>query len=169
VSGIASHDACRRAAIGYGKRRRLHADVNARLVRYPFRSVKQFRNPETVHPPLAAYAHQVEVGPNERLLVMSGQVGMHPNGTLPADPVDQLDAALENVERNLAAAGLAVGDLVKLTIYVVGEMDAARRRAVVAARLGQHQPCMTLVFVAGLAAPAYAVEVDAWASANVDA
>jgi enamine deaminase RidA (YjgF/YER057c/UK114 family) len=31
-------------------------------------------------------------------------------------------------------------------------------------RLQGHQPCMTLVYVAGLATPAYRVEVDGWAS-----
>ena len=45
-------------------------------------------------------------------------------------------------------------------------MDAARRRDVLAARLGDHKPCMTLIFVAALAAPVYKVEIDAWASSD---
>jgi enamine deaminase RidA (YjgF/YER057c/UK114 family) len=35
---------------------------------------------------------------------------------------------------------------------------------VLAARLGDHAPCMTLVTVVALAAPIYKVEIDAWAA-----
>lgn len=125
---------------------------------------KQARDPADVHPPLAAYVHQVELRGAERLLVMSGQVGMRVDGSVPEDPVDQLDVALENVERNLVAAGMETTDLVKLTLYLVGEIDAARRREVLSARLDGHRPCMTLIVVSALAAPHLKVEVDAWAS-----
>jgi enamine deaminase RidA (YjgF/YER057c/UK114 family) len=57
-----------------------------------------------------------------------------------------------------------VQDLLKLTFYLVGEMEAAKRRELTASRLKGHKPCMTLVFVASLADPIYKVEVDAWAS-----
>jgi enamine deaminase RidA (YjgF/YER057c/UK114 family) len=126
--------------------------------------MKQVRNPDDVHPPMAAYAHQIELSPDERLLAMSGQLGVRPDGSLPADGVEQLDVALDNVSRNLAAAGMSTEDLVKLTFYVVGEMDPAARREVFVRRLGTHTPCMTLVVVAGLATPELRVEVDAWAS-----
>jgi len=77
---------------------------------------KQPRDPADIHSPLAGYVHQIEVSHPERLLVMSGQVGMRPDGSVPEDPVDQLDVALDNVERNLRAAGMATADLVKLTL-----------------------------------------------------
>jgi 2-iminobutanoate/2-iminopropanoate deaminase len=126
--------------------------------------MKQHRNPTTVHPPPAAYSHQIEVSGDERLLVLSGQMGMHVDGTVPDDPLEQLDVALTNVELNLEAAGMDLGDLVKLTFYLVGEMDLDRRRELLAARLGRHRPCMTLLFVSALATPSLKVEVDAWAA-----
>ncbi len=70
-----------------------------------------------------------------------------------------------NVVANLAAAGLGVEALTKLTTYVVGELDPAGRRAVLDDLLGAHVSCSTLVFVAALAAPEFKVEVDAWAAA----
>lgn len=127
--------------------------------------MKTFRNPQDVHPPLAAYTHQIEISGEERLLALAGQVGMSADGTIPGDAVDQLELALENVRRNLDAAGMDVRDVVKVTIYVVGEMDADARRRVLAAKLGDHRPCMTLLFVSSLAAPALKVELDAWAAA----
>ena len=126
--------------------------------------VKQARNPGTIHKPLAGYSHQIEISGDERLLVLSGQVGMRVDGSVPDDPVEQFEVALENIERNLDAAALTIRDLVKLTIYLVGEIDQERRRAVFTERLGGHEPCMTLVYVAALATPIYKVEIDAWAS-----
>jgi 2-iminobutanoate/2-iminopropanoate deaminase len=127
--------------------------------------MKTSRDPSTVHPPLAAYSHQVEISGPERLLIVSGQVGMTADGHVPGDPIEQLALALDNVERNLEAAGMQVADLVKLTVYLVGEWDTDARRALMASRLGAHRPCVTLIFVAALAGPALRVEIEAWASA----
>lgn len=126
--------------------------------------MKQPRNPDTVHAPLGRYVHQVEVTGESRMLFLAGQVGMRPDGSIPDDPVEQLGVALENVLRNLEAAGYEPTDLVKLTTYVVGEMDPAGRRAQLERLLGSHISTSTLVFVAALASPAYKVEVDAWAT-----
>ena len=126
--------------------------------------MKQARNPESVHAPLGRYVHQIEATGESRILFLAGQVGIAPDGTVPADAVEQLGQALENVMRNLEAAGFEPSDLVKLTTYVVGEMDAAGRRAQLDRVLGSHISTSTLVYVAALASPDYKVEVDAWAT-----
>ena len=126
--------------------------------------MKQARNPETVHAPLGRYVHQIEVSGESRILFLAGQVGIALDGSVPLDPVEQLGLALENIVRNLEAAGFETTDLVKLTTYVVGEMDAAGRRAQLDRALGTHLTTSTLVYVAALASPDYKVEVDAWAT-----
>jgi 2-iminobutanoate/2-iminopropanoate deaminase len=128
--------------------------------------MKTQRNPETVHAPLAAYSHQIEISGPQRQLVIAGQIGMRADGEVPEDAIDQLAAALDNVERNLAAASMEIADIVRLTVYLVGEWDANARRQMMASRLGAHHPCTTLLYVAGLAAPNLRVELDAWASAD---
>jgi enamine deaminase RidA (YjgF/YER057c/UK114 family) len=125
--------------------------------------MKQARNPATIHPPVGRYVHQIEVSGESRMLFLSGQVGMRLNGSVPEDPVDQFAVCLENVLANLESAGFETTDLVKLTTYVVGSMDAAGRRAALDRLLGSHVNTSTLVYVAALAAPEYRVEVDAWA------
>jgi 2-iminobutanoate/2-iminopropanoate deaminase len=122
------------------------------------------RNPDSIHPPLGAYSHQVELGAGSRLLVLAGQVGKTADGLVPEDPIDQAKVALENVRHNLEAAGLGVEDVVKLTWYVVGTIDAQRRREVLMAWLGDHRPASTFLYVAGLASPEYKVEIDALAA-----
>ena len=126
--------------------------------------MKTARNPDAVHPPLAAYSHQIEVAGAERWLVMAGQVGMSPDGSIPEEPASQFDVALENVVRNLSAAGMQPADLVKLTLYLVDEIPPPERAEILRRRLGAAAPCMTLVYVPRLAAPPLKVEVDAWAA-----
>ena len=49
------------------------------------------------------------------MLVLSGQVGMRQDGTIPDDPIEQINVALENIFRNLEAANMGVKDIIKLT------------------------------------------------------
>jgi len=125
--------------------------------------VKEFRNPQDVHKPLGGYSHQIEIS-HERMLVISGQVGMRQDGSVPDDPLEQIDLAFDNILRNLRAAGMDVKDIIKLTYYLVGEIDTAKRRELVLSKLEGHQPCSTLLYVAALASPSLRVEIDAWAS-----
>jgi 2-iminobutanoate/2-iminopropanoate deaminase len=125
--------------------------------------MKQPRNPPSIHPPVGRYVHQIEVQGETRMLFLSGQVGMRPDGSVPEDAVEQLGVAMENVLRNLEAAGFEPTDLVKITTYVVGSMDPAGRRDQLDRLLGAHVSTSTLVYVTALASPVYKVEVDAWA------
>ena len=129
--------------------------------------MKEFRNPQNVHQPLGVYSHHVEVSGNERLLVLSGQVGMRADGTVPDDQIEQLEVVFENILRNLEAANMGAKDILKLTYYVVGEMDHVKRRAIITSKLGEHRPCSTFLYVAGLASPVYTVEIEALASCTV--
>lgn len=126
--------------------------------------MKESRNPQEIHEPVGSYVHQIEVKGNERLLIISGQVGMNQDGTVPGDPYDQLGIAFDNIVRNLHAANMEVKDIIKINWYLVGEFDAVKRRELILSKLQGHKPCSTLVYVAALAAPIYRVEIEAWAS-----
>ena len=130
--------------------------------------MKEFRNPSDVHPPVGGYTHQVEIRGNERLLIIAGQIGMLPDGSVPEDPIEQLAIACDNLIRNLHAAQMDVADIVKLTFYLVDEPATrervTERRQTVGAKFAGHLPCSTLVYVSALAAPIYKVEVEGWAS-----
>ena len=122
-----------------------------------------FRNPDTLHKPLAAYSHQAEVGSNAKWLVMSAQIGMSKDGFVPDDALEQIEIALDNIMLNLRAAGMESKHIAKLVFYFVGSHDVEKRRNLVSDKLDGHQPCMTVIYVAGLARPALKVEIDAWA------
>jgi len=126
--------------------------------------MKEFRNPKNVHEPVGPYVHQIEIKGNERLLVISGQVGMREDGMVPDDPYEQLGQAFDNVIRNLKTANMDIKDLIKVNWYLVGEFDPHKRSDVILPRLEGHKPCSTLIYVAALASPVYRVEIEAWAS-----
>lgn len=126
--------------------------------------MKEFRIPPGIHDPLGSYSHQIEIQGNERLLVISGQVGMRQDGTVPDDPLEQIDVAFDNIVHNLRAANMDIEDIVKITYYLVGEIDTTKRRELIHSKLQGHRPCSTLLYVVGLASPMYKVEIDAWAT-----
>jgi enamine deaminase RidA (YjgF/YER057c/UK114 family) len=126
--------------------------------------VKTRSNPATVHPPVGAYAHQVEIR-DERLLIVSGQVGMTPDGFVPDQVTAQLEQALDNVRLNLEAAGMGMRDLVKLTIFLTEEVPGDERQRIMRAAVGEELPAATLVYVSQLAAPHLKAEVEALAAA----
>lgn len=128
--------------------------------------MKTARNPPDIHAPVAGYVHQIEIKGPSQLLVISGQIGMTPNGKVPDDSIEQFALSLDNVVRNLDAAGMRREDLVKLNVYLVGAMDSGKRWEVMKTKLNGHKPCMTLVYVAALANPALKVEIEAWAESE---
>lgn len=103
-----------------------------------------------------------------RLVVISGQVAMDERGELvgPGDPEAQARQVFENLGRCLAEAGVGFDDVVKLGFFV---LDMAYLPALRAARDAvidtAKPPASTLVQVAGLFAPGYLLEVEAWALA----
>ncbi|MEA0552494.1 RidA family protein [Lysinibacillus irui] len=125
--------------------------------------MKISRNPENIHQPVAPYVHQIEVTGPHRWLTLSGQIGMQPDGTIPEDAVAQLKLALENIRKNLENANMEVRDITKLVFYLVGDMEASQRKEIIGDFLGDHLPCMTLIYVVALATPSLKVEIDTWA------
>lgn len=125
--------------------------------------MKIARNPKDIHQPVAPYVHQIEVTGPQRWLTLSGQIGMEEDGTIPEEPLTQMKLALENIRKNLESANMDIQDLTKITLYLVGEMNVDQRKKIMNDFLGNHLPCMTLMYVVALAAPSLKVEIDAWA------
>jgi 2-iminobutanoate/2-iminopropanoate deaminase len=68
--------------------------------------------PDTFRP---IYSHAVEVCKPGRVLFISGQFGVAPDGHLDEDFAAQCEQAMDNVESLLATAGMNITHLVKLT------------------------------------------------------
>lgn len=110
-----------------------------------------------------SYTQAVETTAGSRLLTISGQVGVTPDGKAPADFEGQARLAFDNLGKQLGAGGMGWGDLVKMTVIVTDPAYVAPFRALRSAALGDHRPASTLI-VAGLADPSWMVEIEAVAA-----
>ncbi len=123
--------------------------------------------PKTMPQPASRYSQLALAEGVTRRLEISGQVGIHPDGTIAEGLSDQLDTALANIDRALAAAGMGRANLMKITVYLTENSPEA-----VAAYRARRDlwvgdgppPAATLLVVAGLASPSLVVEVDAIAA-----
>ncbi len=127
-------------------------------------SVVTFSNPGTVHQP-GRYSHAALVSGATKRLVISGQVGCAPDGTILEGAEAQIGQALANLGAILTAHGMSPASVVKVTIFITDRsvLDSLRKQR--AAFFGDHIPTSTLLIVAGLADPAFLVEIEAEAVA----
>ncbi len=120
-------------------------------------------NPATV-PSSPFYSQAIEVRDAGRLVFVSGQVGMTPEGTVQEGIEAQAVQAVANLDAVLGEAGLTPADLVKLTIYLTDAADVEPFVGAVAGTLTDPPPATTMLIVNGLASPDLRVEVDAVAA-----
>lgn len=121
-------------------------------------------NPAGVHKPGSPYSHAALVTGAGRRLVISGQIGMAPDGTVPATAGAQMDQALANIGTILAAHGMAATNLVKMTVFLLSTADIGDWRRRRDGLLQGHQPASTLLVVSALADPRFLVEIEAEAA-----
>ncbi len=121
-------------------------------------------NPSAVKAP-TGYTHAIQITGDYRRLIISGQVGMALDGTVPSTGEGQIGQALANLRAVLTENGMGVENIVKTTVFLTdrGLLDAYRQSR--GAMFGEHAPASTLLFVAGLADPRWVVEVEAEAVA----
>lgn len=121
-------------------------------------------NPDAVFAP-QIYSHAVEVAAPQRLLYVSGQVGVRKDGTLAEGMSAQAAVAVENMTAVLAEAGMTVAEVIKYTIYLTDEAQTGAFMQAAAGLLASPPPAVTLVYVKALARPDMLVEVEAIAAA----
>jgi len=112
------------------------------------------------------YSHGVETRAGARILHVSGQIGVAPDGQLPPDFHGQCRQALANVASILGAANMRLADIVKMNFYLVRREDMSALVEVRKEILDGVRPAITTLFVAGLVSPDWLVEVDVVACAE---
>ena len=89
----------------------------------------------------------LELTQHRRLLFVSGQVPQRSDGTVPDGFEAQCEQAWRNVIEVLAAAGLGIAHLVKVTTFLTDRNQLVANRSIRCAMLGEHQPALTVVIV----------------------
>lgn len=124
----------------------------------------KIHNPNTVAAPGGPYSHGIESAPNARWLHVAGQIGIAADGSTPTDFENQADQCWRNVKAVLAAAGMSVENLVKVTHFLTRKEDVAAYGKIRARHLGDARPASTLLVISALARPGLLVEVEAIAA-----
>lgn len=117
-----------------------------------------------IAPPLGHYSHAVEAPAAARWVYVSGQLGIHPDGTPGGGITEQAELAWGNVRGVLEASGMGLDDLVKVTTYLTRPGDIGAVREVRDRVLGSRRPASTLVVVSALVQPHWHIEIEAVAA-----
>ena len=126
-------------------------------------------NPESVRKVPGAfqgiYAHAVEVSEPRKLLLMSGQIGVAPDGTTLGSFDEQCHQAMNNVEALLVESDMSLKDILRVTYYVTSAENLPALTKLRKARWGSAEPpAVTTLVVAALAKPDLLVEIEVTAS-----
>jgi 2-iminobutanoate/2-iminopropanoate deaminase len=117
-------------------------------------------NPDTVAKPASNYAQAIVVPETGRRLIMSGQVGVKPDGTVCEGYERQAEQVWVNILALLAAAHMTINNLVSIRVYDVAPGNVAAYRVIRDRVLNGHLVAATYVIVAGLASPQFLTEIE---------
>lgn len=112
------------------------------------------------------FSQAVDLSGASHVLLCSGQTAIGDDGAPPttSDMTEQVEKALDNLTKVLAAAGMTMADVVKLTIYTTDIDELFASYGTAAKLLGDNIPAMTLIGVTRLAFPELKVEIEATAA-----
>jgi 2-iminobutanoate/2-iminopropanoate deaminase len=123
-------------------------------------------NPDNVVKPASNYVQGVVHAAAARRVVVSGQLGVRPDGTVEDGLEAQMERAWNNVFNVIQAAGFEKQHLIRVTIYVTVAGQVAVYRRVRDKVLDGHLCANTYLEIAGLATPEFLVEIEAEAVAE---
>lgn len=107
------------------------------------------------------YTHAVEIPAPHRLVFMSGQIGVAPDGKALESFDDQCRQAMANVEALLTDAGMTQANMLRVTYYLTDAENLPALGQIRNTRWGSDQPpAVTTLVVAALAAPELQVEIE---------
>ena len=119
----------------------------------------------TGYPKSPSYSQAAEAIAPQRMLFISGQVGVDAKGYVGTDIGEQAKIAVANLNAVLAEAKMDNRNLAKVTIYLTDESLLQRFMEAAGGDLPSPPPATTLLIVKALAAPPLLVEIEAIAVA----
>lgn len=114
--------------------------------------------------PVGNYAQALEVRGATRFLFVSGQIPLRLDGVLPTSFAGQARQVWAHVLAQLEAAGMGVGNIVRVTTYLADRLHARENREIREEILGDHRPALTVV-IAEIFDPAWLLEIEVVAAA----
>lgn len=120
-----------------------------------------FVNPPGVHDTAGRYHHAALIEAPARRLLLSGQVGIAPDGSIPEGAEAQARQLLANMKAILESQGMGFVHVAKITAFLTDAAQIPAWRAARTEAFGGAATASTLLLVAGLADPRLLLEVEA--------
>ncbi len=124
------------------------------------RSINAPEAPETS----GEYVQAIETVGAQRVLYISGQIPVTPEGTVPEGFRDQALQAWRNVEAQLRAGGMSLQNIVKHTTYLSNRRYRQTNSEVRQQVLGDHEAALTVV-ICDIYDEAWLLEIEVIAAA----
>ena len=126
-------------------------------------------NPGSIRPPAGTYSHVARAPAGVTLVVVAGQVGVAPDGTLDPDFEKQCEQVFVNLGAALEAAGAGWANVIQTMTFLTRREDIPRlrewrERAFARLMPDGRYPPSTLLIVSGLASEEMLIEAQAIAA-----
>ena len=118
-------------------------------------------NPDSVVRPASNYAQAVVHSAAAERMLISGQLGLRPDGSLEEGLEAQMERAWMNIFALLEAGGFKRQHLARATIYVTVPGQVGLYREVRDRMLAGHLCANTYIEISALASPEFLVEIEA--------
>ena len=116
-----------------------------------------------IYPATSDYVHAMEVSQAQRLLFISGTMGLDASGAAPDSLDEQLTLIWANLRRILKEAGMSTQNIVRLTSYLRDTAYAQANQDARLKALGDRRVPTTAIVVQTLD-PSWLVEIEAIAA-----
>jgi enamine deaminase RidA (YjgF/YER057c/UK114 family) len=113
--------------------------------------------------PSGGYAQAVEVRNPRRILYVSGQIPVTPQGDAPTQFEAQCRLVWKNLEAQLRAAGMSLDNLVKVTTYLGDRRHAATNSRIRREVMEERSPALTVI-ITGIYDESWLLEIEAIAA-----
>ncbi len=106
------------------------------------------------------YSQAVLCEHGKRVLYISGQIPVRPDGTTPESFTDQAEQVWANVEAQLIEAGMGLGNIIKHTTFLADRRYRAQNSEVRRHIFGKLEPALTVI-ITGIFDEAWLLEIEA--------
>ncbi len=117
-------------------------------------------NAENAHNFHSGYSQAVSVTNSRRTVYVSGQIPVHKDGTVPESFTEQAELAWANVEAQLKAAGMSLGNVVKHTTFLSDRRYRVQNSEIRRRVFPDTEPALTVI-ITGIFDEAWLLEIEA--------
>ena len=117
-------------------------------------------NSPDAHDLKSGYSQAVAVSEYRRTVYVSGQIPVRQDGTVPDTFTEQAEQAWANIEAQLKASGMGMGNIVRHTTYLSDRKYRAENSEVRRRVLQGYKPALTVI-IAGIFDAAWLLEIEA--------